>query len=254
MRTHPPTLITLVRGALVRECGVKKGDHVLLAVSGGVDSTALLHVLAGLRARVGFTLSAHGVDHGLRAEAAAELAHAAALAARLEVPWADTRVRVSAGGNVQARARDARYEALEAARTACGANVLATAHHADDRAETVMMRLLRGTGPDGLGVLAPRDGARIRPMIRATRADVSAHVRRHALAPAHDPSNRDPRYLRTRVRGELMPLLAALNPGAAAHLCALADHIVRQKSERLQGDAPPRTRGATRPTRVSNDA
>lgn len=225
MRTHPPTLITLVKGTLSRECSLPRGARILLAVSGGTDSTALLHVLAGLQASLGFTLVAHGVDHGLRAEAKNELDRAGELAERLSVPWDVTRVSVLPGGNLQARARDVRYEALEAARKKEQCSWLATAHQADDRAETVMMRILRGTGPHGLGVLSPREAKRLRPMIRATRADVEAHIARHGLVFASDPSNRDPRFLRSRVRAELMPLMHALNPGVVAHLCALADAV-----------------------------
>jgi tRNA(Ile)-lysidine synthase len=242
-RTHPPTLLTLVRRALEDEGLATRGDVVLVAVSGGPDSMALLHALAWLRPKLGYELVAHGVDHGLRAEATAELNLAEAFARNLGVPFARTRVRVPEGGNLQARARHARYEALRAAAHAHGARRIATAHHADDRAETVLMRLLRGTGARGLAVLPPRSGVArsgfetsgceslIRPMIRARRADVLAHVARHAIPHAHDPSNENPRFLRTRIRREVLPLLEELNPGIVAHLCALADQLAG-------GDAP----------------
>ncbi len=224
-RTHPPTLITLVRAALRDDGLVPRGTIVLAAVSGGPDSMAMLHVLALLRGRLGFGLFAHGVDHSLRAEAAAELDLAEAFARALDVPFGRTRVAVAPGGNLQARARTARWQALLAAAAAAGAGRIATGHHADDRAETVLIRLLRGTGARGLGVLPPCDGIRIRPLYRARRADVDAHIARHHLAYTVDPSNRDPRFLRTRVRHELVPALERLSPRIVEHLCRLADEM-----------------------------
>jgi tRNA(Ile)-lysidine synthase len=85
------------------------------------------------------------------------------------------------------------------------------------------MRILRGTGPSGLHVLAPRSGDLVRPLIRARRSDVIAHLERHKLPFADDPSNRDPRFLRSRVRNELVPALVRLSPRIVEHLCALAD-------------------------------
>jgi tRNA(Ile)-lysidine synthase len=199
--------------------------RLLCAVSGGPDSMALLDVLARLRPKLGFTLAAHGVDHGLRAEAAQELDLAERHAASLEVRFSRTVLTVAAGGNLQARARSARYLALEAAQRAAGADLLATAHHADDRAETVLLRLLRGSGPRGLAVLPARAGERVRPLLRARRADVLSHLSRHRVPFAEDPSNRDRRYQRVRVREELLPLLSELSPGIVGHLNALADAL-----------------------------
>src|SRR5947209_808673 len=157
-RTHPPTLITLVRAALRDEDLAPRGARVLVAVSGGPDSMALLHVLSLLRAKAGFGLFAHGVDHGLRERSAAELDLAEGFASSLEVPFSRTRVSVAPGGNLQARARDARWGALRTAASHVGADRIATGHHADDRAETLLIRILRGTGVSGLAVLPPRSG------------------------------------------------------------------------------------------------
>jgi tRNA(Ile)-lysidine synthase len=224
-RSHPPTLITLVRRAIRDHSLMGRGDRVLVAVSGGPDSMALLHVLAGLRETEGHELVAHGVDHGLRPLAAAELDKAEQLAGKLSVPFGRTRVEVTRGGNLQARARDVRMAALRRAARATGATSIATGHHADDRAETVLIRLLRGAGPRGLAVLPVRSGDLVRPLLSARRSDVLAHLARHGVAHSEDPSNRDPRFLRTRVRLELLPLLTALSPGIVGHLCALADQL-----------------------------
>lgn len=236
-RSHPPSLLRLVERITRDEGLFGRGDIVLCACSGGPDSTALLHALALLRKRFGHEVVAHGVDHGLRPEAAAELALAQQVAASVGVPFTVTQLQVDPGGNLQARARTARLGALGRAAIAAGACVIATGHTADDRAETWLLRLLRGAGPRGLAVLPPtaplpvelptdladKAPMLIRPLLRARRADVHAHLLRHRLPFAVDPSNADPRFTRVRVRRELVPLLEDLAPGIVDHLCSLAD-------------------------------
>jgi tRNA(Ile)-lysidine synthase len=248
LRSHPPALLTLVARTLRDECAVSRGDRVMVAVSGGADSSALLHALARLAPRLGLELRAHGVDHGLRVEAAGELDRAEELAARLRVPFARTRLRVALGGNLQARARTARYAALRRVAAAEGARWIATAHHADDRAETVLLRLMRGAPPSGLAVLPARSADVLRPLIRAGRADVLAHLERHGIGWAEDPSNRDRRFLRCRVREELIPLFESMSPGIVRHLCSLADElgqgpapdVLDEKGEPVRLNAPQR--------------
>ncbi len=222
-RSHPPTLLRLVERTLIEECRLDRGDGLLLAVSGGSDSTALLDVLGRLRPRLGLVVMAHGVDHGLRSEASAELDQAERLALERAIPFSRSALRVGRGPNLQARAREARYASLREHAARLGLPLIATAHHADDRAETVLIRLLRGT-VDGLAVLPPRSEDLIRPMIRARKSDVLAHLTRHRLAFSHDPSNTDPHYLRTAVRERVLPLLTELSPRIVEHLCDLADH------------------------------
>jgi tRNA(Ile)-lysidine synthase len=204
---------------------VLRGTRVLLALSGGGDSMALLHVLSLLAKKQGFCLTAHGVDHGLRPEAVQELDRAQACCGALGVAFSRTVLSLPNGGNLQARARDARRSALTVAAARVQAELIATAHHADDRAETVLLRVLRGSGPLGLAVLPPRAGVWIRPQCRARKSDILAHLARHQLDFAEDPSNLKRRFLRTRVRFELLPLLEQLSPQIVGHLCALADAI-----------------------------
>jgi tRNA(Ile)-lysidine synthase len=232
-------LITIVARTLREECQVARGTRVLLALSGGGDSMALLHVLALLAKKQGFYLLAHGVDHGLRREAGAELDRAEARCGALGIAFSRTVLALPNGGNVQARARDARRSALTVAAADAEAELIATAHHADDRAETVLLRLLRGSGPPGLAVLPPRSGPWIRPQCHARKADITAHLARHQLDFAEDPSNLNRRFLRTRVRYELLPLLEQLSPQIVAHLCALAEAL--GKSAAAGGAAPPLT-------------
>jgi tRNA(Ile)-lysidine synthase len=231
-RSHPPTLARHAERLVRDERLFGRGDLVLCACSGGPDSSALLHVLALLRARLGHSLIAHGVEHGLRPEAAAELELARAVAEPLGVPFAVTRLAVAPGANLQARARAARHEALARAAASAGARVVAMGHTADDRAETLLLRLLRGAGPRGLAVLPPRAPGPVpsspdlvRPLLRARRRDVLAHLERHGLPFARDPSNLDPRFARVRVRRELLPLLEELSPSIVEHLSALADML-----------------------------
>ena len=241
--SHPPTLLTIASRMLKGELGIGQGDRLVVGVSGGPDSMALLHVLARLRPKLGFTFVAHGVDHGLRESAVHELDTAEAFAASLDVRFDRTRVSVPAGSNLQARARAARYEALRDVALREKAGAIATAHHMEDRAETFLLRLLRGSGPRGLAVLPPRAPlpsfapsaspdahaiTLIRPLLRASREAIDAHIARHAIPFAIDPSNRDPRFSRARVRHELMPLLRDLSPAIASHLCALADQLAEQ--------------------------
>jgi tRNA(Ile)-lysidine synthase len=215
--------LRIVERTLREECHLLAGDCLLLAVSGGGDSIAMLHVMARLAPSLGVGLFAHGVDHGLRAEASRELDLAGALATELGIEFTRSEISVALGGNLQARARVARYAELEARAQAIGGAIIATAHHAEDRAETVILRLLRGTGLVGLGVLAPREGQLLRPMVRARRADILLHLARHELRYATDPSNENPRFLRVRVRNEILPLLAERSPSIVGHLCAIAD-------------------------------
>jgi tRNA(Ile)-lysidine synthase len=229
--------LTTLAQRLAREHGLLgRGELILCACSGGPDSIALLHVLALLRRRFGHRLVAVGVNHGLRAGARDELALGAQLAAAQEVPFEVVRLRVRAGGNLQERARLARHGALQRAAKRLGASAIALGHTADDRAETLLMRLMRGAGARGLAVIPPRSAgvgpaARplIRPLLGARRGDVELHLERHHLPFALDPSNEDARFLRTRVRQELLPLLEELSPQVVSHLCDLADALAHEE-------------------------
>lgn len=222
MTSHPKTLLRIVESALKKAGPV---EAVAVAVSGGPDSMALLHALSCLKERLDFRLLALSIDHGLRAESGSEVELVRGFAESLGVPFRSERLALDPGGNLQARAREARYEALlRAAHEELGPGaLLATAHHADDRAETVLLRLLRGTSPEGLAVLPILSGPLLRPLVGARRTDILAHNERHQVPSVHDPSNDNPRFLRVRVRRELLPLLEDLSPGMVEKLCSLAE-------------------------------
>lgn len=232
--SHAASLRTIVSRTLRDELRLERGARILCACSGGPDSTAMLHVLASLRKVHDFELAAHGVDHGLRPEASAELELARAVAEKAGIEFSVAQLQVPPGSNLQARAREARYVSLWAAARTTGSQFVATAHTFDDRAETVLMRLLRGTGARGLAVLPARDGSLLRPLIRASRAAVLLHTQRNALLSAADPSNLDTRYARVRVRREILPYLRGIAPNIEATLVALADELAE-----VRGEAPP---------------
>jgi tRNA(Ile)-lysidine synthase len=220
-----PGLKAIVGRTLIEECAVDSSSGILIGVSGGPDSMALLTVLAQLAPQFGYRLSACGVDHGLRPEAAQELDVAETYCRALGVAFCRRSVVVAGISNIQAQARDARYKALAECAAELDLPYIATAHHQEDRAETVLLRLLRGAGPHGLAVLAAKQGNRLRPMIRAARATVRAYAHEHRVPHVDDPSNHNPRFLRVRVRHELLPLLRELSPGIIEHLCNIADEL-----------------------------
>lgn len=203
------------------------GDRVLVAVSGGADSVGLLLVLSTLRRRLGIELVAAHIHHGLRgADADLDQACAATAAARLGVPFASAAIGDRLAGsaaNVEARARKARYAALRRLMRAHDCRRIATGHTLDDQAETVLMRIVRGSGLRGLSAIRPRrrDGV-VRPLLDCRRAAVRSAVDQAGLGYRHDASNDDPRFLRTQVRQRLLPVLADLNPAIAESCAALA--------------------------------
>lgn len=179
---------------------------VLLAVSGGADSLALLALAAGWAATsTGTRLSVATVDHFLRPESAAEARAVAEAAAALSLPYARLEAPVSrSGAQIEARAREARYAALAAHAVAIGAGALATAHTLDDQAETVLMRLAAGSGPAGLAAMRPksiRGGlVHLRPLLGVPKARLVATLRARGWGWSEDAMNADPAFCRARLR------------------------------------------------------
>ncbi len=241
--SHPPTLLRLAERVLKDEQLIPSGSRVLVAVSGGPDSMALLHALGCMRRKMDFGLHACGVDHGLRVEGPQELALAQELAKKLDVSFCVERLDLDKGPNLMARARVARFEALRRVARGLGAASIAVGHHADDRAETVLMRLLRGAGPTGLAVLPARSDDLIRPLIQARRSDILAHLKRHDVPFATDPSNQDRHYLRARIRHDVLPGLEALSPNLVTNLCNLAEDL---RALGLEPSYPPLNRSQLR--------
>ena len=216
----------MLAAALDARGAPEPGAHLLVAVSGGPDSTALAAALAELRAARGIALTAAHVDHGLRPESAAEAEAVAALCTRLGIPCERRRVALDPGGDLEARARRARYRALREMAAAAGATWIVTGHTLDDQAETVLLHLLRGAGRRGLGGMAPVRGRLFRPLLGATRADVRRFLADRDLPFAVDRSNADLAHTRNRVRRLLVPLLESeFNPRLRAALGAAATRL-----------------------------
>jgi len=231
----------------LRDLGIE-GRSVAVAVSGGVDSTALVHGLAELSARHALVLSVAHVNHALRgAESDGDEACVRELAGALGLPFAservDPRARVAAAPSSRARptlqeaARSLRAEALRRMAAQLGARHVATAHTLDDQAETVLLRLLRGSGPEGLGGISERsrDGVVVRPLLRIPREEVLRFARGRGLRWREDPSNASPRYARSRLRGSWLPgLRDAFNPRLLRAIGDLAE-AQRRESEWVEG-------------------
>ena len=196
---------------------------MVVACSGGPDSTALVDVLARLAPPRGWRLHVVHVDHGLRPGSAAEAEPVGALAQRLGLDFEAVAVEVTAGPSLQDQARRARHRALGEVADRIGASAIALGHTADDQAETVLMRLLTSATPWSLRAMAEREGRLARPLLRVWREATLAYCAALGLEPVDDPSNRDPRFLRSRVRHDLLPALEAVFPGARRRLVTLAE-------------------------------
>jgi len=218
------TLLERVERTIRRHAMLAGGERVLVAVSGGADSVALLYALAALAPAWRLELHALHVDHGLRAESARDADFVRGLGARLSVPVDVATVTVERRGSLEAAARAARYAALAAS--------------AD------LMRVLRGAGLRGLAAIPPVRDRIIRPLIECRRADLVVELHRAGLEWVEDPSNRDPKFLRNRIRHELLPWLTeSVSPEIADGLVRVAaaarttvgalDRIAASELERL---------------------
>lgn len=216
----------------------------LVAVSGGVDSVALLWALAQLRQAAGLTIYAAHLNHGMRPEADGDEAFVRRLCRRLAIPCTVGRTRVEqwrCGRSLEMAARDIRRSFLLAARNACGAEVIFTAHHGNDQLETMLLRMARGTSLTGLAGIRPYAGGFARPLLGASRAEIEAYAREKGLCWVEDSSNQDEAIERNRIRRQVTPVLTALNPqliGAVGRLSQRLqrdeDYIAAQAAEAIR--------------------
>src|SRR5262245_7077443 len=206
-------LVDAVASTVRRHAMLEGGEGVLVAVSGGADSLALLHVLHALAPAFRLTLHVLHVDHGLRPESPRDAEFVQAAARRLGVPCEVARVTVPRGASREAQARRARYAALEECAGRVGAVRIAVGHTREDQAETVLMRVLEGAGPRGLAGIPPCRGRVIRPLIEVSRREIVTILRSLGVPWTEDPSNLDPAFLRNRVRHEILPSLARVTAG-----------------------------------------
>lgn len=203
--------------------------RALVAVSGGPDSVALLHLLDGVRDQLRLELAVAHFDHGIHPDSAAVASGVRALAARYPLEYEEGRGALGPAAS-ETSARAARYAWLEATRARLGATLIFTAHHADDQVETILMRVLKGSGPAGLAGMAARQGALVRPLLPFRRAAILRYVRAEGLAAWGDPANEDPRHLRSWLRGDVLPLLRAHLPLVDEALLGLGRQAARGRA------------------------
>jgi tRNA(Ile)-lysidine synthase len=227
-----------VKATISRYEMFEPGDLVVVAVSGGPDSVCLLHILHSLKEKLGISLLAAHYDHGLRpGEDASETRFVTSLAESLRVPFETEKARSlirRRTSSLEEAARNARYRFLERVRREHDAQKIALAHQLNDQAETILMRLLRGSGPSGLGGIPPcRDQAIVRPLIEISRKEVEAYIKTKGLSYVIDSSNLQVSFLRNRIRLELVPLLEQYQPHLAERLAETAE-ILRTEDEYLE--------------------
>ncbi|MBQ4037128.1 MAG: tRNA lysidine(34) synthetase TilS [Clostridia bacterium] len=215
---------------------IRRDERVLVAFSGGKDSLCLLQLLHENRVLLGISLGACHVHHGLRgAEAERDLAFCRNFCAERDLPFYERRVDVpslcqKAKLGTEEAARILRYEALREVAARHGFTSIAVAHTADDQAETVLFRLLRGSGMQGASAMEERRGDLIRPLLPFTSAEILQFLKDRHLSFTEDSSNSDTVYTRNRIRREILPDLETVHPGATASLIRFAEEA-RQQNE-----------------------
>ena len=239
-------LIATVRHTIDKRGLFKGGERTVLAVSGGPDSLAMLHVFVRVAPIYGLELHVAHLDHRLRPDSDRDAAFVAREARKLGLPvtvrTAESNEPIP-GLSPEEAARERRKSFLQEVAEGIGAARIATAHTMDDQAETVLMRLLFGTGPRGLGGIPPLRWWYVRPLIDARRAHVMAFCRALRLRPRMDPTNTDPAFRRNVIRHETIPFLTStLNASLTEALARLAD-LLRDEDQYLHGlttsKAPP---------------
>ena len=233
------TDLTAAKRFMEELCG-RKTAAVLCAVSGGLDSMCLLHLLSTWGQ--GLTVTAAHFNHQLRgADSDRDEAFVRDWCAMQGIPFVCGRADVQAlaaeeGLSLEEAARKARYTFLEEQRTALSCDWILTAHHADDNAETMLLNLIRGTGAKGLSGIPAVRGCIARPLLRETRKDLAAYAAENDIPHVEDATNEEDLFARNVLRHRVLPVLRELNPKAVEHMTAAAD-LLAQDDAALEGMA-----------------
>ena len=214
-----------------------RGGTILCAVSGGRDSVCLLHYLHGISSAYGFSVAAGHYNHHMRPTAQRDEDFVRQLCAQLEVPFYTegcdvVRAAEEAGLGVEEMGRRLRYDFLERLADRLGAERIATAHHMADQAETVLLNLMRGTGPEGLGGIPPVRGRLIRPLLNTPREEIEGYLNHFGLGHVEDETNESLAFARNRLRKNVMPELEKINPALRQNIARTAA-IVRREDDYL---------------------
>lgn len=236
-------MINKVLNYIIENKMITKGDKVLIALSGGPDSVAMVHILYSLQNKLGFSCYAAHVNHCLRGEEAdKDEVYASELCQRLNIPFYSKRIDIKAlakerGISHEMAGREARYEFFNNLRVKLNLDKIALAHNANDQAETILMRIMRGTGLEGLGgIQAVREGGIIRPILSITREEIEEYCSTNSLEPRVDKTNLQEIYTRNKIRLKLIPYMREnFNEEIISALWRLGE-IVEADNEYIRGE------------------
>jgi tRNA(Ile)-lysidine synthase len=223
-------MLNRFHNSLIKSGCIPTGCRVLVAVSGGVDSVALLYLLRHAADNMGLYLEVAHLDHALRDTSREDARFVEKLCADLGVPLTVERRDVAEiarqrKGNLEEVARQVRRDFLLTTAQAHNCDLIALGHHADDQAETFLMRLLRGAGPAGLASMSMISGPVVRPLLPFHRADLLAYLKKAGISWREDESNLDQGLTRNRIRHGLLPVMESFNPKISAQLAGLCEQI-----------------------------
>ncbi|HEY3451930.1 MAG TPA: tRNA lysidine(34) synthetase TilS [Myxococcales bacterium] len=224
-----------------------RGKRILLAVSGGADSVAMLLAFHRFAPLLSLELVVATVDHGLRQGSALDCRFVGRLAKRLGIACETKKVEVGRSGGLEAAARRARYRALETVAREHRCDAVATAHTLEDQVETVILRLARGTGTRGLRGILRRRGRVVRPMLDVSRSAIAGYLRSRRVAVREDPTNSSVAFDRNRVRAEVLPALERALGASALRSLARAADVAVEDERYLEGEARRHARLLRRP-------
>ena len=207
-------ILTKVNKSIKNYGLIQKNDRILIGVSGGPDSVALLHILNSLSGKLGFSLFIAHLDHMLRKDSIKDAEFVKKLSRELKIPLVAGRVNVKAlakNNSIEEAARNARFAFFFKAARKIRANKIALAHNLDDQAETVLMRVLRGTGLNGISGILPKRKISgyevIRPLLEVKRSEIETYLKNNKIRARQDRSNLKDIYFRNKIRNNLLPLL-----------------------------------------------
>ena len=204
---------------------VAPGERILVAVSGGIDSMVLLHLFRECAAELRVEVVAAHYDHAMREASAADAEWVRGVCTAMAIPFITARSPLALYG--EGAARTARYAFLQDAIQKIAAHKLATAHHADDQIETVLFRLMRGTGLRGLSGIPIRRGHIIRPLLRFRKVELQSYAQQHGITFREDATNATDEYARNRIRRALIPVMQSIRPAAPLAVLKLARYAAR---------------------------